>query len=174
MLHEVADALAELPRHAEARGVGNVHDRRTGLDDGLEHAGQVLVRGASGILGIELDIVDVLAGMTYGGNALIDGLVERHALELVTKMLGRDANARVDTRACGNLERLGAHIDIMLDGTREASDDALVTAGNGDILDGLEVTGARHGKARLNDVDIETKKLSRNDELLLGVHACSW
>lgn len=67
---------AELPRHAEARGVGNVHDRRTGLDDGLEHAGQVLVRGTAGILGIKLNIVDILAGMAYGGNALIDGLVK--------------------------------------------------------------------------------------------------
>ena len=89
-------------------------------------------------------------------------------------MLERDADARVDTRARGNFERLGAHIDIMLDGTREASDDALVTAGNGDILDGLEIAGARHGKTRLDDIDIEAKKLPRNDELLLGVHACPW
>jgi len=64
VLHEVANALAELPWHAEACGVGDVHDRRTGLDDGLEHAGQVFVRGAPGILGVELDIVNILAGMT--------------------------------------------------------------------------------------------------------------
>ena len=88
MLHEVTDALAELPRHAEARGVGDVHDRRAGCDDGFKHPGEVLVRSATGILGVELDIVNEFARVTHGGNALVDGLVEGHPLELVLEVLG--------------------------------------------------------------------------------------
>ena len=77
----------------------------------------------------------------------------------------------MDARARCDLERLGAHVDITLDGAREPGDDTLVTGKDGDILHGLEVTRARHGKARLDDINVEAQELTRDDELLLGVHA---
>ena len=61
----------------------------------------------------------------------------------------------MDARARCDLERLGAHVDITLDGAREPGDDTLVTGKDGDILHGLEVTRARHGKARLDDINVE-------------------
>ena len=167
---EVLDALAEVPGHVVAGGVGDVDDRGASGDHGLDHAGQVLEGGAAGVLCVELDVLDIGARMLDGMDAAIDGLVEGHAAELVLEVLGADADAGVDAGAGAVLERVGADVDVLLDRAGQAADNGLVAHDLGDLLDGLEVAGARDGETGLDDVNAQTEELTGDDQLLLGVH----
>ena len=171
VLHQVLDAIAIFPRHVEARGVGDVDHGGARLDGRLDHLGQILVGGAAGVFGIELDVVDVLARVLDRMHAAIDCLVQGHALELVLEVLRGDADARVDAGTCGNLQRVGAHVDVALDRACQAADDRLVADDLGNVLHRLEVTRRGDGKARFDDVDAEAQELSGDHELFLCVHA---
>ena len=54
MLHQITDLGSVFIGQTVTRGIGDIYDGGTGLDDSLSHAGQILVIGTAGILGIEL------------------------------------------------------------------------------------------------------------------------
>ena len=62
-------------RQAVAGGVGYVHHSGTSLDDGFNHAGQILVVGTAGILAIELHVLHIFLGVFGGGNGAFQNLV---------------------------------------------------------------------------------------------------
>ena len=140
-----------------------------GLDGRLDHAlKEALVRAAR-VLGIELDVLHVALRVAHAVDGPLYALVLAYH-ELIAQVLRRDAQARVDAGAPCGLERLGRAVDVLVDGSREADDDGLVTRKPTDLLDGAKVTGARDGKPRLDDVHVHAQELLCYDELLLGVH----
>ena len=83
MLHEVLDLFTILARQTVARRVGDVDHRSTCLDDRLHHPGEVFVLRPSGILGIELHIVDETACILHGSHRTLDDFFPV-GVELVT------------------------------------------------------------------------------------------
>jgi hypothetical protein len=73
------DQAAVLLGHGVAGGVRNVDYRSSGIDRGFDHFEEVTGIGAAGILGVELDVVGILAGKFDG--------VDRH-LENLDPLLG--------------------------------------------------------------------------------------
>ena len=154
VLHEVPDATAELVGEAVAGGVGDVHDGGARLDDRLDDLGQEGVIGTAGILGVELNVLDVGLGMLDGRNGTLDALVLGDA-QLVMHMRGGNADAGVDARALGVLERLGGAVDVLRDGTREADDGGIVASKLGNAAHALEVARRGNGETGFDDVDVK-------------------
>ena len=169
VVREPLDAPAEVLGQLVARGVRNVHDGRAGLHHGLDHALEERLVGAARVLGVELDVLHVALGVLHAVDGALDALVLGDA-QLVAQVGGRDADAGVDARALGALERLGRTVDVLLDRTREAADHAVVTGDAADLLHGAEVARRGDGEAGLDDVHAHADELLGDDELLLGVH----
>ena len=169
VVSEALDAAAEVLGQLIAGGVGDVHDGRAGLDDGLDHALEERLVGTAGVLGVELDVLDVALGVLNTVDGALDALVLGDA-QLVAQVARRDADAGVDARALGRCQCFGRAVDVLLDGAREAADDAVVPGKAADLLHGAEVARGGDGKSRLDDVDAHADELLGDDELLLGVH----
>ena len=75
MLHQVLDLCTVLLRQAVACRVRKVDDGRTGLDDGLDPPCEVLVVGPSGVLGVELDVLNVLLGVLDGPDGALEDVL---------------------------------------------------------------------------------------------------
>ena len=171
-LAQVLDARAKVPRHVVSRGIGNVDDGSARLHRRLDDANEELLIRASSVLGIELNIVHKIASKLNGMNCALDSLV-LGKMQLVTQVGRRNAQTGMDARALGALQRLSGHLDVLIHGARQAADGASVTGNLSDLVNGFEVAGARNGKTSLDDVDVHAHKLTRDDELFLGVHACA-
>ena len=155
VLHEVPDATAELVGQAVTGGIGDVHDGCAGIDDGLDDLRQERIVGTTGVLGIELDVLDIAFRMLDGGHRTLDALVLGDA-ELVMDMAGANADARVDTRTFGVLQRLRGAVDVLGHGTGQSDDGGVIASQLGDAADALEVAGAGDGETRFDDVDVQT------------------
>ena len=155
VLHEVPDATAELVGQAVTGGIGDVHDGCAGVDNGLDNLRQERIVGTTGVLGIELDVLDIAFRMLDGGHRTLDALVLGDA-ELVAQVARAHAEARVDAGALGVLERVGRRVDVLLHRAREAADDRLVARQLGDAAHALEVAGAGNGETRFDDIDVQT------------------
>ena len=69
-------------------------------------------------------------------------------------MLRRNADARMDTLAPGQPQRIGRNVDVLLHGAGQRADRWLGN-GLGNLQHGVEITGAGDGKSRLDDVYAE-------------------
>ena len=58
MVDEIFYFFSELGGETVAGGVGNIYDSGSGLDYGLNDAGEIFIVSASGVFGIELHILD--------------------------------------------------------------------------------------------------------------------
>ena len=132
-------------------------DGCAGVDNGLDNLRQERIVGTTGVLGIELDVLDIAFRMLDGGHRTLDALVLGDA-ELVMDMAGANADARVDTRTFGVLQRLRGAVDVLGHSTGQAdTDDGGVIASQfGDAADALEVAGAGDRETRFDDVDVQT------------------
>ena len=77
----------------------------------------------------------------------------------------------MDPGALGTFQRFGCGVDILVDSACERADHGVVSRQCTDALDALEITRARDGEARLDDVHLESEELPGESEFLLGVHA---
>ena len=75
MLVEILYLLVILIGEPESCGVRNITYCRSGLCDGVYHTRQILIVCASGILGVELDILNVSLGMLHGSHGALDNLL---------------------------------------------------------------------------------------------------
>ena len=75
VVSEALDAFAKVLGQLVARGVRDVHDGGAGLDDGLDHALEEGLVGTAGVLGVELDVLDVLLGVLHAVDGALDALV---------------------------------------------------------------------------------------------------
>ena len=169
-LAQVGDARTEGPRHVVTGRVGDVHHGGTRLHGCLDDAAEEILVRTAGVLGVELDVVHERAGELHRVHGALNRLVLRE-MQLVAQMARRNAQAGMDARALGGLERLGCNLDVFVDGTREAAYGALVARDTANLGDTLEVAGAGDGEARLDNIDVHADELPRDDELFLGVHA---
>ena len=136
---------------------------------GLDHALQELLVRATGVLGVELHVLDVLLGVLHAVDGALDALVLGH-VELLAQVLRRDTQASVDARALGGLQGFGRAVDVLVDCAREANHHGVVAGEAANLLDRAEVSWGRDGEARLDDVHVQAQQLLGDDELLLGVH----
>ena len=163
------DAGAKVVRHLVAGGVRDVHHGCARIDGGLNHALQELLVRTTGVLGVELHVLDVLLCVLHAVDGALDALVLGDA-ELLAQVLRRDAQAGVDARALGGLQRLGRAVDVLVDGAREANHHGVVAGKAADLLHRAEVARGGDGEARLDDVHVQAQQLLGDDELLLGIH----
>ena len=161
---ELGEDEAVLLGHGVADGVGDVDGRRAGVDDGGGDVDEVVDLGAAAVLGGELDVVDVAAGLldALDGDAgdLVEGL-----LELVLAVDGRGGAEGVDAGAVGVLHGFAGAVDVPRHAAGEAGDDG-VRELFADGLDGLEVALGGDGEAGLDDVDAEGGELPGDLDLL--------
>ena len=72
VVEEIFDFGTEFGRQAVAGGVGDVDDGGSGLDYGLDHAGEIFIVGAAGVLGVKLHILHKPFGIAYGSDGALD------------------------------------------------------------------------------------------------------
>ena len=168
-LHQVLDAAAELLGQRIARGVGDVHHGGARVHGGLDDAHEEVVVRPSRVLRVELHVFDELLRVLHALDGALHAFVLGDA-QLVAQVAGTHAQARVDARALRVPERLGGAVDVLLYRAREAADDRLVAGELGDAAHALEVARTGNGETGLDDVHVETQQLTRDDQLLLGVH----
>ena len=169
VVRQALDAGAEGLGQAVAGGVGDVDHGGAGVDGGLDHADEEVLVGAAGVLGVELDVLDVLLCVGHAVAGALDALLLGD-VELVAQVRGANAQAGVDARALGGFQGLRGAVDVLVDGAGEAADGAGVAGDAADLLDGAEVARGADGEAGLDDVDAHADELLGDDELLLGVH----
>ena len=133
--------------------VGDVDDGRAGGDDRLHHPIEVLRVGATGVLGIELDVLDILPGVLDRGCAALQRLFAGHA-QLVLQMTIGHAEAGVDAGPGGAFQGLGGDVDILFARARQPADHAVADLGR-DELHRFEVAGGRDREPGLDNVDAQ-------------------
>ncbi len=170
VLPKPGDQRAEAIRVGVAGRVRDVDHRRTRSDDLLDHPVQEHRLGASGILGVELDVFHEGPRELHGRDRTLDGLVATDA-QLVAQVTLAHADAGVDSRPLRRLERVGSGLDVLRDGARQPAHDARIADLVADAPHAFEVSGTRDRKARLDDVDAQPHELPGDIELLVGVHA---
>ena len=153
MLLQVLNLLVVLLRQTVARRIGNVDHRGTSLDDGLHHAGQILVVRTACILAVELHVLHVATGVLRSTDGALNDFLAR-TIKFIVYVLFAGAYARVDALALGILQRLGCHVNVVLDGTRQRTD-----GGPRHRLRNLnhrmEVTRTRYRKSCFNHVNAQ-------------------
>ena len=100
MLHKILDLGAILRGKTIACGVGDIYNSGTSLDDCLYHTGKILIVGTSGILGVELHVLNIFFGILDGSHRTLDNL-----LAVAVKLILDVGVARTDT--CVNTLVLG-------------------------------------------------------------------
>ena len=90
--------------------------------------------------------------------------------QLVAHVRGGHADAGVDAGTLRELQRIGRRVDVLVHGAGQRAHHGRVAGQLGDAAHRLEVAGTGDGKAGLDDIDVQAKKLAGDDELLLRVH----
>ena len=75
--------------------------------------------------------------------------------QLVVEVRGGNPKASMDAWPLRIFQGIGAHLDVLVDGSGEPAYHRTVTGELGDTAHALEIAGARDGKSGLNDVDVE-------------------
>jgi len=121
MLFEILDLRSILRGQAVARGIGYVHHRGTGLDDGLHHSCEILIVGPPGVLGIKFHVLHIFLGIGHSLHRPLDDLLGG-GVELIFNMVFAGSYAGVNAFVLGILQRLGSHIDVFFHGARQRTD----------------------------------------------------
>ena len=167
VVHEIFDFRAVLLRQAVACRVGNVDHRGAGADNRFDHAGEVFGIGASGVLGVELHVLDVTLGVFHRLDGRFENLLGRRP-QFVEDMLGRDADARVNAFVFGQTQRIGGNVDVFRHGACERADRRF---GNGlrNFQHGVEIPGTGDRESRFDNIHAETFQQFGDLDLLRGV-----
>ena len=155
-------------RHRVADGVGDVDGGGAGIDGGLHAAAEEILLGAGCVFRRPLDVVGVAARARDLRDHHLEDLV-RLFLELVFHVHRRGGDEGVDALALGRLDGLGAAVDVLERGAREAADHGILRA-LGDLVHGGEVAFRGDREAGLDDVDAHGVEELGDLELLLMRH----
>ncbi len=159
--------LAELGRDGIAHGVGDVDGGGAGIHDGLEDAQQVVVLGAAGVLGTELDLgigAEALARVADPLHGRREGFLARHP-QLVLKVDVAGGDEEVQVRFLCRQQCVDTTLGVAVLAARQAGDGDAPGL-RGDALDGLEVAWRGGREAGLDDVDVQPDELPRDLDLL--------
>ena len=121
VVHEIFDFLAILPGHAIACGVGDVDDGRSSLDNCIHNLGKIFVFGATGVFGIELHLIDLVAGIFDGSYRTLDNFFACR-VELVLDVGIRCSDASMNPLVLGILQCVRSTVDVLLYGTGKGTD----------------------------------------------------
>ena len=121
MINKILDLLTVLLRQAITRGIGDVDNGGSCLDDSLDHTCQILVVGTAGILGIELYVLDEPFRIFHSLYGTFDDLFTI-AVELVLDVEVTGAYTCMDALMLRILQGLYRHIDVFLHSTRKRTD----------------------------------------------------
>ena len=168
---DAGDELTVFLRHGVAHRVGQIDGTRSGVDHGQGDLLEVIIIGARGVLGGELDVLDVAAGQRHRRAGLVENLLAGF-FELVLKMDVAGGNEGVNARAARRFERGGGAFHIQLAGARERGD-AHPRQLVGDSAHGFKIAFGGDRKAGLQDVDAQLGQLVRHAQLLGDVHAAA-
>ena len=141
VVHEVLDARAEVLRQRVARGVRDVHHRGPRLDDRLDDPREEREIRPARVLGVELYVLDEVAGVLHALDRTLDALVLGDA-QLVAHVRGRHADAGVDAGTLRELQRIGRRVDVLVHGAGQRAHHSRVAGQLGDAAHRLEVAGA--------------------------------
>ena len=164
---QIADSGAVLLGQAVARRVGYIDHGGSGGNGRLDDPGEVFDVGTSGILGVELDVIDETAGITHRLDGPFDDPLGCRA-QFVVDVLGRDADARVDPLAPGASQRLGRGVDVPLDGASQGADRRFGDRFR-DGYYGIEISRTRNGESGLDDIHAEAFEQAGHLDLFRGV-----
>ena len=140
IVHQIGDLGAILCGKAVAGGVRDIDNGGSCGNYSLHDPGEIFILGAPGILGVELYVVDIFAGILHTCNSTLEDVLAV-GVEFIFNMVVGSADAGVDALELGEVQSLGGSIDVLLDSPRQGanagrSDDL------GDFDHALEVTGA--------------------------------
>ena len=169
-LPKVTNAGAKLPGHVVARSVGNVHDRSAGLDRRFDNANEEFLVGSARVLGVELNVIDKLTSILHGMDSAFNSLILGH-MELVAQVARAHTQTGVNAGPLSRFEGFCGHLDVPVHRAGEAAYRATVARDLAYLLHGTKITGARDGKARLDNVHVHAHELACDDEFFLGIHA---
>jgi hypothetical protein len=163
-LEHFGEEVGVLARGRVADGVRQVHGRRAGRDDGVDHVDEEGSIRAGRILGRELDLVDALRRVGDRPAGRLQHLVGRQAeLALHVQRAGREHDVDSTARRAG--ERCCGGVDVLGDRARERANGG---AGNGvrHRSDTGEVARRGRGEACLDHVDAQPLEGQRDLDLL--------
>ena len=166
-IDEVFDLRAVFVRKAVARRIGDVDHGGTGGDGRLDDARQILDIGATGVLGVELHVLDVAFGVLHRRDGPFENLLGRGA-QFVVDVLRRHADTRMDTLVPGKAQGVGRNVDVLLYGARQRTDRRLGN-GLGNLQHGIEIPGAGDREARFDHVHAEIFEQFGDLDLFGGV-----
>ena len=167
------DARAEGPRQVVAGGVRDVHHRGARLHGRLDDPHEEVLVGAAGVLGIETRRRPRSCGRASPRGRPRSMASSSVRCSLSRRWLGLTPRP-VWMRGRLAVRSASAATSMSLSTARVRPQTVQGVAGDAaDLLDALEVARARDGEACLDDIDVHADELPRDDELLLGVHACA-
>ena len=116
VLIQILDFLKIFVGNTEACCVGDVTNCSTSLGNSIYDTCQILVVGTTGILGIELHILNILLGILNSSHGTLDNLF-RSRVELIADVTLASTNTRMDTLVLGILQGIGSYVNILLNST---------------------------------------------------------
>ncbi len=173
-VHVVAQVFnlgAVFLRKAVARGVGDVHDRGAGLDDGFHHPGQEFILGPAGIFGIELNVFHIFLGILDGPDGPLQDFFPGGIEFILDVGIGR-ADSGVDAFVFGILQGLGGYVDILFYRARKGADGG-PGHGLGNLDDRIEIAGAGNGEPRFDNIHAQTFQCLGHLDFLYGIQLAS-
>ena len=153
MLHQVSDLGSVFLRETVACRVGNIHHCGSGLDYGLDHPGQVLVVGSSGILSVELDILNASLRILDGADCPFENILPV-GFELVPDVGVGSPDSGVDSLVLCVLQGIGSCVDVLFHGSGQSADGRPGDSFR-NLDHGVEVSGAGDREASLDGIHAE-------------------
>ncbi len=172
MLHQVLDFLAILVRQTIARSVRNVTNSSTSLHHSINHASQILILRATSVLRIEFHVLHVALGILHRSRSTLNDFLAR-GIELKLDVGITRADTRMDALMLGKLQRIGSHVDILLNRTSQSTN-RRPSHSLRNLYHRIEIAWRRNRKTSLNDIHAQQFQLLRHLYLLNSIQLAAW
>ena len=157
MLHQIFYLRTILTGKAVTGGIGNIHHRSARFDNGFHHTRQVFVIRASGIFGIEFDILYIAAGILHCRHGTFDNLLAV-GIEFISDVRVGSTDTGMNTFMLGKLQSFRRHVNIFLYGTCQGAN-RRPRHSFGNLNHRVKVTRTRNGESRLNHIHAQRFQL---------------
>ena len=157
MLHQIFYLRTILTGKAVTGGIGNIHHRSARFDNGFHHTRQVFVIRASGIFGIEFDILYIAAGILHCRYGTFDNLLAV-GIEFISDVRVGSTDTGMNTFMLGKLQSFRRHVNIFLYGTCQGAN-RRPRHSFGNLNHRVKVTRTRNGESRLNHIHAQRFQL---------------
>jgi hypothetical protein len=170
ILPDFPEQRGHFRRDNVAHGVGQVHYRRTRVNDLSHDLAEVAHVAPRGVLGRKLDVARVLARMLDSADCVLERLFARFPQLVLQVNVGR-SDKNMDSRMRSDLDCIPCGVDVGPSGARKARHRDVLERAR-DLLDRIELAGRRNGEPRFYNVNSQLLKLQRHPYLFIHCH-CS-